>query len=291
MLQNPLEILKRVRKIEIKTRDLVSEVFTGEYHSHFRGQGLEFSEVREYQPGDSYKVIDWNVSARFGHPFIKKFRETRELNVIFLVDCSASQQFGTRNMLKEEFIAEVTAVLSFSTLSNQDKVGLLLFSDKVEKYLPPRKGRKHTLQIIRDILFFAPQGKGTDLSVALSYTGRLLKKRSIIFIVSDFISRDYFKPLQLLAQKHDVIALKISDSAELTLPDSGFVRLKDPETGLSGIINLSDAQLRSRYERFIEQENQNFRKNLQKSQVDLINLKTDQPYVPELHKFFKRRRP
>ena len=289
MPATPAEILKRVRRIEIKTRNLVQEVFTGEYHSMFKGQGLEFSEVREYQPGDSYRDIDWNVSARFGHPYIKKFRETRELNVLFIVDLSASNQFGTKGQLKSEFIAEITAVLSFSALSNNDKVGLLLFTDLIEKYLPPRKGRKYTLQILRDILFHEAKGRGTDLEGALSFALRLLKKHTIIFIVSDFLAHDYMKPLQLLSNKHDVIALQIVDPAERELPGGGPIRIFNPETGDSDVFDLSDQKLHQQYKKFIQMEQDRFSKKMSQARVDLISLPTDQPYVTELQKFFELR--
>lgn len=289
MSTSPADILKRIRRIEIKTRNLVEEVFTGEYHSMFKGQGLEFSEVREYQAGDSYRDIDWNVSARFGHPYIKKFKETRELNVLFIVDLSGSNQFGTTGQLKAEFIAEITAVLSFSALSNQDKVGLLLFSDVIEKYLPPRKGRKYTLQILRDILYHEPKSKGTDIANALSYASRLLKKRSIIFLISDFLAKDYFKAMQLLANKHDVIALQVVDPAERDLPDGGIIRLVNPETGESDVINLSDNKLRLQYNKFIEVEQEQISKQMTKARVDLLSLKTNEPYVNELQKFFNLR--
>jgi len=283
------EILKRVRRIEIKTRNLVEEVFTGEYHALFKGQGLEFNEVREYMPGDSYRDIDWNVSARFGHPYIKKFRETRELNVLFMVDLSASNQFGTKGQLKSEFIAELTAVLSFSALSNQDKVGLLLFTDLMEKYLPPRKGRKYILQILRDILYQEPRSKGTDLASALSYAARVLKKRSIVFIVSDFQAHDYHKQLQLLSRKHDVIALQVVDPAERDLPAGGLVRIFNPETGAGDVIDLSNPRLHRRYKRFIEVEQEQMCKKLSQAGVDLLSLRTDEPYVASLSRFFKER--
>jgi uncharacterized protein (DUF58 family) len=289
MPATPAEILKRVKRVEIKTRHLVEEVFTGEYHALFKGQGLEFSEVREYQSGDSYRDIDWNVSARFGHPYIKKFKETRELNVLFLVDLSASNQFGTRGQLKSDFIAELTAVLSFSALSNQDKVGLLLFTDRIEKYLPPRKGRKYTLQILRDILYIEPEGKGTDLAGALSYAARLLKKRSIIFLISDFLAHDYTKPLNILSSKHDVIALQVVDPAERELPDGGLLRVCNPETGDSDVVDLSDPQLRKQYERFIRVEQEQLAKKMTQARVDLLPLSTDEPYVQSLQKFFDRR--
>lgn len=289
MPTSPAEILKRIRKIEIKTRNLVDEVFSGEYHSMFKGQGLEFSEVREYQPGDSYRDIDWNVSARFGHPYIKKFQETRELNVLFIVDLSASNQFGTASQIKADFIAEITAVLSFSALSNQDKVGLLLFTDRIEKYLPPRKGRKYTLQILRDILYHEPTGKGTDLASALSYTSRLLKKRSIIFIVSDFLAHEYIKPLQLLAAKHDVIALQIVDPAERKLPDAGLVRITNPETGESDVVDFSHPSTRMQYQKFIQVEQEQLVKKFKKAKTDHLALRTDEPYITELQRFFKSR--
>ncbi len=289
MPATPAEILKRIKRIEIKTRNMVEEVFTGEYHSLFKGQGLEFSEVREYQAGDSYRDIDWNVSARFGHPYIKKFKETRELNVLFIVDLSASNQFGTKGQIKSEFIAEITAVLSFSALSNQDKVGLLLFTDKIEKYLPPRKGRKYTLQILRDILYHEPQGRGTDLANALSYTARLLKKRTIVFIVSDFLAHNYQKPMELLSNKHDVIALQIVDPSERDLPSGGLLRIYNPETGDNEIIDLSDKKLSYQYKKFIQVEQEQMDKKMSKAGIDLLSLKTDEPYVAELQKFFKKR--
>jgi uncharacterized protein (DUF58 family) len=288
-MATPSEILKRIRKIEIKTRNLVEEVFTGEYHSMFKGQGLEFSEVREYQAGDSYRDIDWNVSARFGHPYIKKFKETRELNVLFIVDLSASNQFGTRGQIKSEFIAELTAVLSFSALRNQDKVGLLLFTDKIEKYLPPRKGRKYTLQILRDILYHEPQGKGTDIANALDYTLRLLKKHSIIFIVSDFQAHNYTKQLNVLARKHDVIALQVVDPSERELPEGGLVRIFNPETGDSDIIDLSSKELRAQFIKHITKEQSELSKKMKTAGVDLLALKTNEPYVNELQKFFDLR--
>ncbi|HNX01558.1 MAG TPA: DUF58 domain-containing protein [Candidatus Cloacimonadota bacterium] len=283
------EILKRIRRIEITTKNMVQEVFSGEYHSVFRGQGLEFAEVREYQMGDSYRDIDWNVSARMGHPYIKKFEETRELNVIFLVDCSASNVFGTRQYLKSEYIAEVTAVLSFSALSNQDKVGLLLFSDRIEKYVPPRKGKKATLQILRDILFFEPQGKGTDINQAVEYISHLVKKRSIFFIISDFYDQGFERSVQLLGKKHDVVALRVTDQAELELPKAGILHLEDPETGDTFTIDSDDEYLLKQYSKQSQIYEEHLQSRFKKMQVDLVNLKTDQSYVTELQKFFKTR--
>jgi len=281
------EIINRIKKIEITTRNLVSEVFSGEYHSLFKGQGLEFSEVREYQDGDSFRQIDWNVSARMGMPYIKKFEETRELNVVFLVDGSASTLFGTRSFLKSEYITEVTAVLSFSALSNNDKVGLLLFTDKVEKYIPPRKGKKSALRILRDILYFEPENIKTDIKTAIEYIFRLINKRSIIFVISDFLDDNYEDSLKLLAKKHDVVALRVLDKAELELPSSGLIFMKDAETNESFAVNTSNRSVRKRFSELTAQKESEIKDKFKKLKVDLINLRTDQQYAPELMKYFK----
>jgi len=283
------DIIKKIKKIEITTRDLVSELFSGEYHSLFKGQGLEFSEVREYQDGDSFRQIDWNVSARHGTPYIKKFEETRELNVIFLVDSSASTLFGTGNSLKSEFITEITAVLSFSALSNNDKVGLLLFTDDIEKYIPPRKGKKSALRILRDILYFEPKSSRTCIKKAVEYIYRLIKKRSIIFVISDFLDVNYSESLKLLAKKHDVIALRILDKAEQELPDAGLLHLKDPESGKLLTINSSNLKIRKKYKDAVEKVDRKLEDDFKKMRIDLVNLRTDKPYAPELMKFFKFR--
>lgn len=283
------EIIKRIRKIEITTRSLVSELFSGEYHSMFKGQGLEFAEVREYQDGDSFRQIDWNVSARMGHPYIKKFEETRELNVLFLIDSSASTLFGTRSYLKSEYITEITAVLSFSALSNNDKVGMMLFTDEIEKYLPPRKGKKYALRILRDILYFVPKSAKTNITKAVEYIYRLIKKKSIIFIVSDFLDENYDESLKLLAKKHDVIAIRVLDKMELELPDAGLLRLEDPETGEFFTVNSSHAKIRNRYKQQTQKREAELIERFKRNKIDLITLRTDQPYAPELMKFFKLR--
>ena len=215
------EILKKIRKIEITTRALVNEVFSGEYHSMFKGHGLEFAEVREYQEGDSYKEIDWMVTARMGKPHIKKFNETRELNVFFLVDKSASSLYGTYNNIKSDIIAEITALLSFSALSNNDKVGLILFSDQIEQYSPPRKGKRNALKILRDILYYKSDNKGTKIEKATEFVWKISKKRSIIFIISDFYDEGYEHSLRILSRKHDVVAFRIVDPSEITIPEIG----------------------------------------------------------------------
>ena len=283
------ELLKKIRKIEITTKKLVNEIFSGEYHSMFKGHGLEFAEVREYQDGDSFKEIDWNVTARYGFPYIKKFKETRELNVLFLIDGSASTLFGTKNMLKNELIAELTALLSFSALSNNDKVGMLLFSDKTETYSPPRKGKKNALKIIRDILVYKPEKKTTNLESAIKHIWSLCKKRSIIFILSDFITSDYEHSLRILSRKHDVIALKINDPAEYALPDAGLLHLEDPETGEMITINTSNKKLRKQYTDTIEARLMELQELFKKMNIDMINLYTNKPYIYDLMKFFKGR--
>lgn len=283
------DIIKKIRKIEITTRDLVSDLFSGEYHSLFKGQGLEFSEVREYQSGDSFRQIDWNVTARQGFPYIKKFEETRELNVMFLIDSSASTFFGTKEYLKSEFITEITAVLSFSALSNNDKVGLLLFTDEVEKYIPPTKGKKSALRILRDILYFEPKNSRTNIKNAVEYIYRLIKKRSIIFVVSDFLDTDYLDSLKILAKKHDVIALRIQDSAEYKMSNAGLLHLQDPETGKTFTINSSNQKLREKYNKAIIEQETELKQQFRKLKIDLVTLSTDKPYTPELMKFFKFR--
>lgn len=283
------EILKRIRKIEITTKNIVDEIFSGEYHTLFKGQGLEFSEVRDYQPGDSYRQIDWNVSAKMGNPYIKLFAETRELNVIFLVDCSASTMFGTKKYLKSEFVTEITAVLAFSALSNNDKVGLLLFSDKPEKYLPARKGKKTALRILRETLYFEPESSGTNLANAIRYIYRLLNKKSIIFILSDFYDKDYEDDLKILAKKHDVVGMQVVDKAELDLPKAGLLQLYDPETKSSFVVNSSSSKLRQKFSALAKQKQTELHEKFKKMSIDLVTLHPDEDYVGTLLKFFRFR--
>ncbi len=283
------EIIKKIKKIEILTRGLVSEIFSGEYHSLFKGQGLEFSEVREYQDGDSFKQIDWNVSARMGIPYIKKFEETRELNVLFLVDSSASTLFGTRNALKSELMTEIAAVLSFSALSNKDKVGMLLFTDEVEKYIPPSKGRKTALRILRDILFFEPKGTKTNIKSAIEYIYRLIKKRSIIFIISDFIDEKYDESLKILSNKHDVVALRILDPSEIEIPRAGLLKMQDPETQQIFCLDTSNKKLLTKINKALKEEEEKIVKRFKRNMIDLITIKTTDSYALELRKYFRRR--
>lgn len=290
LTQTPADILRRVRKIEIHTRTKVSEVFRGEYHSSFKGQGLEFSEVREYQPGDSYRSIDWNVSARLGYPYVKLFKETRELNVVFLVDVSASQDFGTRLMLKREKVAELVALLSFSALSNNDKVGMIMYSSLLEKYLPPRKGRNRALEMLRDILYLEPKDKRTNLAGAFRYADLMLKKRSVIFVLSDFLDKDFQDSLKMLARKHDVIALQVLDKAELSLPKAGVLNCYDPETGLDLYVNTSDPALRELYEKQAHLQQQKLKEELAKAKVDHLLFTAADDVTATLRDFFERRK-
>jgi uncharacterized protein (DUF58 family) len=284
------EILKRVRRLEIVTRRMVQELFSGEYHSRYKGQGLDFTEVRQYQPGDSYREIDWNVSARMGAPYVKKFEETRELNVLLLVDVSASTIFGTRTALKSELIAEIAAVLAFSALSNQDKVGLLLFTDRVETFVPPRKGKKTALRILRDILYFRPEGRGTDLRAAIETVYRTVKRHSVIFILSDFPEGDYDDALRVLARKHDVTALRVTDPAESDLPPLGVLHLEDPETGRTAVVNTDSPLFRKRLAKLVAEREERLGKRFRNMRMDLLELSVNKPYASELVRHFRAKR-
>ncbi|HOH47799.1 MAG TPA: DUF58 domain-containing protein [Candidatus Syntrophosphaera sp.] len=288
--RTPAEILSRVERIEIRARGSVSETFRGEYHSSFRGQGLEFAEVREYQSGDNYRDIDWNVSARLGIPYIKKYQETRELNVFFIVDVSASQNFGTSVALKQERVAEIIALLSLSALSNNDKVGLIMFSEQLEKYLPARKGRNKALEILRDVLYLEPKHPGTNLGEAFTFASRILKKRSVIFILSDLFDSGYQKSLRLLAQKHDVVAVQVLDEAELSLPDAGVLNLRDPETGATLYVNSSHGSVRKAYEAGVKKRQQVLAHELKSMQVDHILIRNRDSAVKALRSFFEERK-
>jgi len=287
--QSVSDILKKIRRIEIRTRNPVAEMFRGEYHSRFKGQGLEFAEVREYQPGDNYRDIDWNVSARMGQLFIKKYRETRELRVVFLVDISASEEFGTRSMIKRERIAELVSALAFSAVANQDLVGLILFSDQVEKFLPPRKGRNNALAILREVLYYEPKSKKTSLKNACEYAHKMLKKRCILFIVSDWMDSGYEHSLKILATKNDVVALRVLDDSELELPDAGILSLQDPETGEEVWLNSSNPKLRKAYQEIVNTEQKNLQDFFRKCNCDYLLIRTSDSYIGALRKFFTLR--
>lgn len=284
------EILKRVRRIEIKTRGLSNHIFAGEYHSAFKGRGMSFSEVREYTVGDDVKSIDWNVTARFSHPFVKVFEEERELTVMLLVDVSGSSLFGTHQRLKKELITEISAVLSFSAATNNDKVGVIFFSDKIEKFIPPKKGRSHILRIIRELITLEPtNSKGTNIQMALDYLNNVLKKRTICFLLSDFISEPYEKALQLAARKHDLVGMQVFDRADRDLPVTGLVQLIDAEKGSRQWVDTEDKKLRSQYANAFDQHKKYCQQAFSKCGASLLSVRTDEDYVNRLQGFFKGR--
>jgi len=285
----PKEILKKVKRIEITTRGIVNEVFSGEYHSVFKGRGMEFAEVREYQIGDDIRNIDWNVTARNGHPYVKVYDEERELTVMLLVDVSASGSFGTTNQLKGELAAELCAVLAFSAIKNNDKVGLIIFSDKIEKFIPPRKGKQHVLRVIREILFFKPEDARTDLNISLEYLTRVIKRRSIVFLISDFLTENYEKSIQVANKKHDIIAINIIDPREIDIPNVGFIELEDAETGEIILLDTSNTQIRDTFYSESQQDRSKREKFFKSIGVDNINILTGRSYIEPITKFFKMR--
>ncbi len=283
------ELLKKVRQIEIRTKGLVNQVFSGEYHSVFKGRGMEFSEVREYQIGDDVRNIDWNVSARFGHPFIKIFEEERELTVMLIVDLSGSQYFGSSASTKQQIAAEISAIMAFSALKNNDKVGLILFTDKIEKFIPPKKSKSHTLRIISELLSFEPSGKGTDIRGALEYFNKAIKKRSIAFLISDFQDKGYDKILRMVGKKHDFIGITLIDEREQKIPSMGLVRFVDPESGKEKTLDTSDPS----FQFWLYHQREKFR-NEQKtlfasSKLDGITINTNESYIKPLVNFFRMR--
>jgi uncharacterized protein (DUF58 family) len=283
------ELLKQVREIEIRTKGLVNQVFSGEYHSVFKGKGMEFSEVREYQFGDDIRNIDWNVTARFGHPFVKIFEEERELTVILMIDLSGSLSFGTQKKTKQRVAAEISAILSFSALKNNDKVGLILFTDKIEKFVPPRKGRKHVLRIVREILSFKPEGNKTNLKSALEYLNTTIKKRSIVFFLSDFIDDGFEKILSVVSKKHDFIALSIEDIREKDLVNIGLVKFFDAETGQEFFVDTSNKNFLDFYKKKRIELAKNRQYLFRVNRIDNINISVGEDYIKPLVQFFKVR--
>ena len=285
----PREILKKVKRIEIQTRGLVNNFFGGEYHSVFKGRGMTFSEVREYQPGDDIRLIDWNVTARSGNPFIKVFEEERELTVFLIVDISASGAFGSESQLKKNIGTEIASVLGFSAIKNNDKVGLILFSDEVVKYVPPKKGKSHVLRVIRELLYTKPNGNGSSIKDALEFLMKVSKRRCVVFLLSDFLDNKYWNSIRIANRKHDLIGIKIYDPYEINLPDIGMIKVEDPETGSMFWIDTS-------FEPDLKQMNNNNIKSLvdlekqsAKIGLDIISISTTEDYVDPLMKFFKRR--
>ena len=282
-------LLKKVRKIEIKTKGLSNHIFAGEYHTAFKGKGMAFSEVREYQPGDDIRSIDWNVTARYNSPFVKVFEEEREMTVMLLIDVSASGNFGTQEQFKRELATELAAILAFSAIKNNDKVGVIFFTDKVEQFIPPKKGKSHILRIIREVLAFEPTGKGTDIAGALEYFSAVIKKRSICFILSDFMSKEFDRPLKIASKKHDLVALRIHDTREDTLPNVGLVPMQDAETEKMLFVDTSSKKVRDNFAKNRAQATEKLRKLFPASGVDLIDITTGSDYVKPLINFFKTR--
>lgn len=296
----PREILRQVRLIELRTRGWVESLFGGEYHSVFKGQGMEFAEVREYQPGDEVRAIDWNVTARMGEPYVKRYVEERELTVLLAVDLSGSEQFGTRGRLKAELAAEIAAVLALSAVRNNDRVGLLVFTDRVEHFVPPRKGRRHVLRLIRDVLAFRPRSRGTDLAAALDYAARVLPHRAVVFILSDFQvggageearrrQEAFERTLRLVSGRHDVVAVSITDASEEALPDAGVLLLVDPETGAMHAVDTGRSVLRAVYSARRAAGREAMRRIFRRLGVDEIEVRTDASYITPLLGFFRRR--
>jgi uncharacterized protein (DUF58 family) len=289
MTRDPKEILKKIRRLELRTRRLVNSSFAGQYHSVFKGRGMNFEEVREYTPGDEIRSIDWNVTARMNTPYVKKFTEERELTVVLLVDLSASGAYGSVDLSKRELAAEVAALLAFSAINNNDKVALLLFSEEVELFIPPRKGRQHTLRLIREMLYFEPKGRRTDIAGSLDYLNKVLSRRSVVFLISDFIAPDYRKQLTVAAQRHDLVAMPVYDPGESVLPDVGVITFEDAESGEQIEINSSSAAVRKGFADAELQRRQTLDRTFGSLGIDVVPLSTDQDYLMALRAFFERR--
>ncbi len=285
----PKQILKKVKRIEIRTRGLVNDLFGGEYHSVFKGRGMTFSEVREYQPGDDIRLIDWNVTARTGSPFIKIFEEERELTVYLIVDISASGEFGSNQQLKREFGAEIAAVLGFSAIKNNDKVGLILFSEDVEKYVVPKKGKSHVLRVVRELLYTDSKKSGTSIKKALDYLLKVAKRKSVIFLISDFLDDGYWSSLKVVNRKHDLIGIQLYDPAEISLPDLGLSKIEDPETGSAFWIDTSSKSSLKALKKRLDIDQIKFEKESRKIGFDIIPISTDQDFVEPLLSLFKAR--
>ena len=285
----PREVLKQVRRVEIATRGLVNDVFSGEYHSVFKGLGMSFAEVREYQYGDDIRNIDWNVTARAGAPFVKVFEEERELTVVLLVDVSGSGDFGTGGRMKEEVAAEICAILAFSAIRNNDKVGLILFSDRIEKFVPPRKGRRHVLRVLRELIYTRAAGRRTDIGAALEYLARVISRRAVVFVVSDFLAAGHERALAVAARRHDLVAIRIGDRREAELPDIGFVDFEDAESGERVTVNLSDQVFRHTFAADAQAAGEARTQLFRRTGVDVVEVSADRPYIERLMRFFRER--
>ena len=285
----PNELLRKVRRIQIVTSAIVNDVFAGQYHSAFKGRGMEFEEVREYQPGDDIRTIDWNVTARTGRPFVKNFREERELTVFLVVDVSPSQDFGSRQQLKSELVAELGATLALSAIENNDKVGLLLFTDRIERFVRPDKGKRHVLRVIRELLYHEPAGRGTDIAAALQHLNNIQTKRSVLFIISDFEAPDFTRPLRAVRRRHDVIPVVVSDPREREVPRVGYVELLDPETNEQRIFNTNSRSARARLSEFAARRRQSLIQGFRRLRIEPIEVETGKPFVDPLLRFFHQR--
>ena len=283
------ELLKKVRKIEIKTRRLSDHIFGGEYHSTFKGRGMTFSEVRQYQFGDDVRSIDWNVTARYNEPFVKVFEEERELTMMLMVDVSGSELFGTSNQFKKEIITEISATLAFSALQNNDKAGLILFSDEVELFIPPKKGKSHVLRIIRELLEFKPKSNKTDIAGALKYLTNVMKKKAIVFVLSDFIAEDYERTMKIIGNKHDVTGIRVYDEREESIPNLGVVQMQDFETGTIQLVNTKSKSVRNAYAKYHRERVDYFKDTFTKSGSGVLDCRVDESYVRKLLGYFKRR--
>ncbi|KGO89163.1 DUF58 domain-containing protein [Flavobacterium suncheonense] len=283
------ELLKKVRKIEIKTRRLSDHIFSGEYHTSFKGRGMTFSEVRQYQFGDDVRAIDWNVTARYNEPYIKVFEEERELTMMLMVDCSGSQSFGTQNQLKSEVITEIAATMAFSATQNNDKIGLILFSDQIELFIPPKKGKSHVLRIIRELIEFQPKSRKTDLSQALKFLSGVQKKKAIVFLISDFMTSDYEQTLKIAGKKHDVTGIRVYDHREETIPNLGMVTMEDAETGEITVVNTNSKAVRLEYEKNYQANVKYFKDTFSRCGSGVVNTRVDESYVMKLLGYFKSR--
>lgn len=285
----PKEIIRKIRRIQIYTNRAVDDILAGQYRSVFKGRGMEFAEVREYQIGDDVRFIDWNVTARMGRPYVKQFAEERELTVMLLVDASGSGRFGSVERTKNDIAAEIAALIAFSAIRNNDKVGLIIFTDRVEKFIPPKKGRSHVLRVIREILYFEPEGRLTDINSAIEYLMRVTNRRTVAFLVSDFIASDFAGKLRAANQRHDMIAIRIADPREFELPRVGLIELEDPETGERALINTRNNRLRKRFEQLSKSRHAEQARMFRSMRVDSVDIRTDSSYVEPLVRFFRMR--
>jgi len=289
MVVIPQEVMQQIRRIQIRTNHMVNDILAGQYESVFKGQGMEFKEVREYVPGDDVRMIDWNVTARTGHPHVKLLAEERELTVMLVVDASGSGRFGSVARFKNELAAELCAVLAISAIKNNDKVGLIVFTDEVEHYIPPSKGRTHVLRVIREVLYFEPKGRGTNIPAALQFLNSVTKRRAVVFLVSDFMADDYEVPLRMANKRHDVIAVTVDDPREEVLPDVGLVSVRDAETGREILVNTSDPEVCKRYLKAARDRTKHRDATFRRTRVDTIPVRTDASYVEAIYKFFRMR--